>query len=82
MVLQNVPTLRHLLLDAAFCGNKKSYTSSDEPLTNDDLDQIAKKLDLGRWNLFGAVYVGIPKYEETIYRLLKLGTDHKQFARS
>lgn len=34
MVLQNVPTLRHILLDAAVSGTKKSYTDSDEPLTD------------------------------------------------
>ncbi|KAF8866568.1 putative D-lactate dehydrogenase [Acephala macrosclerotiorum] len=56
MVLQNVPTLRHILLDAAVYGNKKSYSSSDKPLTDEELDEIAKKLDLGRWNFYGAVY--------------------------
>lgn len=56
MVLQNVPTLRHILLDAAVSGNKKSYSDSDGPLTDDDLDAIAKKLKLGRWNFYGAVY--------------------------
>jgi len=56
MVLQNVPTLRHILLDAAVSGNKKSYHDSDKPLTEDELDAIAKKLKLGRWNFYGAVY--------------------------
>lgn len=56
MVLQNVPTLRHILLDAAVNGNKKSYTLKDEPLNDEDLDAIAKKLKLGRWNFYGAVY--------------------------
>jgi len=56
MVLQNVPTLRHILLDAAYSGNKKSYTDKDEPLNDEELDAIAKKLKLGRWNFYGAVY--------------------------
>jgi hypothetical protein len=56
MVLQNVPTLRHILLDAAVSGNKKSYTDKDEPLNDEELDAIAKKLKLGRWNFYGAVY--------------------------
>lgn len=56
MVLQNVPTLRHILLDAAIHGDKKSYTSSGKPLNDQELDAIAKKLDLGRWNFYGAVY--------------------------
>jgi hypothetical protein len=57
MVIQNVPTLRHILLDAAVYGDKKSYTSSDKPLNDEELDEIAKKLDLGRWNFYGAAYV-------------------------
>lgn len=56
MVLQNVPTLRHILLDAAVSGTKKSYTDSDEPLTDAELDAIAAKLKLGRWNFYGALY--------------------------
>ncbi|KAK5009516.1 hypothetical protein LTR28_000641 [Elasticomyces elasticus] len=56
MVLQNVPTLRHILLDAAVHGPKSSYTAKSEPLDDADLDEIAKKLDLGRWNFYGAVY--------------------------
>jgi hypothetical protein len=56
MVLQNVPTLRHILLDAAVSGNKKSYTDKDDPLNDEELDIIAKKLKLGRWNFYGAVY--------------------------
>ncbi|KAL2357370.1 vanillyl-alcohol oxidase [Cryomyces antarcticus] len=56
MVLQNVPTLRHILLDAAVHGSKASYTTKSEPLNDADLDEIAKKLDLGRWNFYGAVY--------------------------
>jgi hypothetical protein len=56
MVLQNVPTFRHILLDAAVYGPKSSYTSKTEPLNDEDLDEIAAKLDLGRWNFYGAVY--------------------------
>ncbi|KAE9979429.1 hypothetical protein EG327_007034 [Venturia inaequalis] len=56
MVLQNVPTLRHILLDAAVAGNKASYTDKNGPLNDQEIDAIAKKLDLGRWNFYGAVY--------------------------
>jgi hypothetical protein len=56
MVLQNVPTLRHILLDAAVDGPKKSYSNSDGPLTDEKLDEIAKKKKLGRWNFYGALY--------------------------
>jgi hypothetical protein len=56
MVLQNVPTLRHILLDAAVDGPKESYSNSDAPLTDEELDEIAKKKKLGRWNFYGALY--------------------------
>ena len=56
MVLQNVSTFRHVLLDAAVYGPKSSYNSSERPLTDEKLDKIAAKLSLGRWNFDGAVY--------------------------
>ncbi|OGE53462.1 hypothetical protein PENARI_c007G11079 [Penicillium arizonense] len=56
MVLQNVPTIRHILLDAAVLGSKASYTSTQGPLGDEELDAIAKKLNLGRWNFYGALY--------------------------
>ena len=37
-------------------GNRKSYIDSKNPLTDDEMDAIAKKLSLGRWNFYGAVY--------------------------
>lgn len=42
--------------DQCMQGNRKSYTNSDKPLTDDEMDAIAKKLNLGRWNFYGAVY--------------------------
>jgi hypothetical protein len=59
MVLQNVPSIRHILLDAAVLGSKASYTSTEGPLGDEELDAIAKKLNLGRWNFYGALYVNI-----------------------
>ncbi|KAK4498042.1 hypothetical protein PRZ48_010698 [Zasmidium cellare] len=56
MVLQNVPTIRHVLLDAAVMGSRSKYTNSDKPLNDEEIDAIAKKLNLGRWNFYGAVY--------------------------
>ncbi|KAL5331845.1 hypothetical protein ACEPPN_001384 [Leptodophora sp. 'Broadleaf-Isolate-01'] len=57
MVLQNVPTLRHILLDAAVHNPKSHYTSNiNQPLSDSELDAIAAKLDLGRWNFYGALY--------------------------
>ncbi|KAK7216360.1 hypothetical protein V2G26_004363 [Clonostachys chloroleuca] len=56
MVLQNVPTLRSLSMDAAVHHPKSYYTDSDAALTDAQLDKIAKDLDLGRWNFYGALY--------------------------
>lgn len=57
MILQNVPTIRHILLDAGVMGSKADYTTTKSPLDDEELDQIAKKLNLGRWNFYGALYV-------------------------
>ena len=59
MVLQNVPTIRHILLDASVMGPKTHYTSSANPIDDEGLDVIAKKLNLGRWNFYGALYVSV-----------------------
>ncbi|ETN44584.1 uncharacterized protein HMPREF1541_10254 [Cyphellophora europaea CBS 101466] len=56
MVLQNVPTLRHILMDAACMGDRASYSNSANPLNDEELDAIAEKLNLGRWNFYGALY--------------------------
>jgi hypothetical protein len=57
MVMQNVPTIRHILLDAAVMNPKSHYTANiDKPLDDHELDEIAKKLNLGRWNFYGALY--------------------------
>ncbi len=70
MVLQNVPTLRHILLDAAVMGDRKSYTSSDKPLTDEEMDAIAEKLGLGRWNFYGALY-GPPPVRDVLWSVIK-----------
>ncbi|PSS27642.1 hypothetical protein M430DRAFT_91627 [Amorphotheca resinae ATCC 22711] len=70
MVLQNVPTLRSILMDAAVHGNKKSFSNSDKPLTDAELDEIAKKLDLGRWNFYGALY-GPEPIREALWSIIK-----------
>ncbi|KAL4791195.1 hypothetical protein BDV19DRAFT_401498 [Aspergillus venezuelensis] len=57
MILQNVPTLRPTLVDAAVLGPKSSYTSDiHTPLKEGIIDKIAKKLNLGRWSFYGALY--------------------------
>lgn len=53
MVIMNVPSIRHILLDAAVLGPKKSYKDVNRPLVEEELVQIQKKLGLGRWNFYG-----------------------------
>ncbi|KAF1981167.1 vanillyl alcohol oxidase [Aulographum hederae CBS 113979] len=70
MVIQNVPTFRHILLDAAVHGPKSSYTSSKAPITEEEMDQIAEKLDLGRWNFYGALY-GPQPIRDVVWQVIK-----------
>ncbi|KAF4306583.1 FAD-linked oxidase [Botryosphaeria dothidea] len=56
MVLQNVPSIRHILLDAAVINPKKAYKDVDRPLTEEELVEIQNQLGLGRWNFYGALY--------------------------
>ncbi|KAK5091274.1 hypothetical protein LTR05_001456 [Lithohypha guttulata] len=70
MILQNVPTLRHVLLDAAVMGDRKTYTSSTKPLTDPEIDAIAEKLNLGRWNFYGALY-GPPPVRDVMWQVVK-----------
>lgn len=73
MVLQNVPTLRNILLDAAVMGTKKDYFPDkpvNEPLTDVELDELAAKHNLGRWNFYGAVY-GPPPIQEAMLGVIK-----------
>lgn len=72
-IIQNVPTLRHVLLDAAVMGSKKDYFPDkppSRPLTDDELDQLAAKHGLGRWNFYGAVY-GPPPIAEAFLTAIK-----------
>ncbi|EXJ73483.1 vanillyl-alcohol oxidase [Cladophialophora psammophila CBS 110553] len=70
MVLQNVPTIRHILLDAAVVGDRKAYSDSDKPLTDAEMDAIAKKLNLGRWNFYGALYGPAP-IRDALWQIVK-----------
>lgn len=58
MILQNAASLRHITLDASHYHPRTEYTTSplDVPLTEEELDNAAKKNDLGRWVYLGAVY--------------------------
>ncbi|KAF2459480.1 hypothetical protein BDY21DRAFT_338358 [Lineolata rhizophorae] len=56
MVIQNSPTIRNTLLDAATYGPKSDYTTSEKPLQDSEIDEIANKIKVGRWSLYGAMY--------------------------
>jgi len=51
-----VPVTRTCNRSQLFQGNREKYTDSKYPLTDNELDDIAKKLNLGRWNFYGALY--------------------------
>ncbi|KAL1616436.1 hypothetical protein SLS56_011410 [Neofusicoccum ribis] len=70
MVMQNVPSLRYVLLDAGFSGQKSDYTSSKEPIDDAGVDAIAKKLNLGHWNFYGALY-GPEEIRNAHWKLIK-----------
>ncbi|TQB69055.1 hypothetical protein MPDQ_002383 [Monascus purpureus] len=70
MVLQNVTTIRSILMDAACLGTKTEYTSSTEPIDEAGLDAIAKELNLGRWNFYRALY-GPKEYRDVLWKIIK-----------
>lgn len=56
MVIQNAPTIRNTLLDAAVYAPKTHYTPSSDVLKDSEIDDIAKDIGVGRWNVYGAMY--------------------------
>ncbi|RDL31451.1 uncharacterized protein BP5553_09660 [Venustampulla echinocandica] len=52
----NAPTIRNTLIDAAVYAQKAEYSLSKEVLTETEVDEIAKKIGVGRWNIYGALY--------------------------
>lgn len=69
-ILPNVPTIRYITLDAAVLGHKKQYVSYEGPITEEDKRAIEKKLQLGRWNFYGAVY-GPPVIRDAMLSVVK-----------
>ncbi|KAF4311966.1 FAD-linked oxidase [Botryosphaeria dothidea] len=70
MIMQNVPSLRYVLLDAGFHGHRSDYTSSKDPIDEVGVDAIGKKLNLGRWNFYGALY-GPEEIRNAHWKLIK-----------
>jgi hypothetical protein len=57
--------MRSILLDAAVYHPKQCYVykyglDPNKTISDADQDRIAKDLDLGRWNFYGALYVSSP----------------------
>jgi len=55
-MVQNAPTIRNTLIDAAVLAPKAKYTSKTGVLNDEDIDKIAKEIGVGRWNVYGAMY--------------------------
>ncbi|KAH6685763.1 hypothetical protein F5X68DRAFT_222685 [Plectosphaerella plurivora] len=55
-IIMNAPTIRNTLIDAAVYGPKSGYTSNKGFLSSPEVDTIAKKIGVGRWNIYGAMY--------------------------
>jgi hypothetical protein len=70
--LQNAASLRHISLDAAHYHPRTKYTDGglDVPLTEAQLDEAAKVVNLGRWVYIGAVY-GPPPVREALFGVIK-----------
>ena len=63
MVIQNAPTIRNTLIDAAVYAPKSHYTTSKGILKDSEIDRIAKDIGVGRWNVYGAMYGPKPMRE-------------------
>lgn len=61
MVIQNAPTIRHVLLDAACLKAKKDWIGdTDRLVTEEDEYKVAEELNIGYWNFYGALYGPLP----------------------
>ncbi len=55
-IIQNAPTLRNVLLDAAGNIKRKDYYSGEGAIPDSILKKIMKDQQLGYWNFYGALY--------------------------
>ncbi|OGM39706.1 hypothetical protein ABOM_011696 [Aspergillus bombycis] len=55
-VIQNTPKPDNVLVSAALQSHHAGYINSNTPLTDPRLDEVVKKLRVGRWNLYRAMY--------------------------
>lgn len=70
MVIQNAPTIRHVLLDAACMKTKSEWLNGeDRLLTEEDEYKIAEELDIGYWGFYGALY-GPPPMQDMLWHVI------------
>lgn len=57
MVIQNAPTIRHVLLDAACIKSKAGWVGADHdaPLDDAEIKDIAKQMNLGAWGFYASI---------------------------
>jgi 4-cresol dehydrogenase (hydroxylating) len=70
MVIQNAPTLRSVLLDAATIATKKSYYGGKGPVPPGVIRTIMEDQDLGMWNFYGALY-GPPPMMDMLWGIIR-----------
>jgi len=63
--VEGVPCILNTLLLASTMGQRSEHSTADpsRPLTDSDIDEIAQRLDLGRWHLRLALYGDEPVVE-------------------
>lgn len=70
MVIQNAPTIRHVLLDAACLKSKKEWIGDEDRLiTEEEEYKIAEEMGIGYWNFYGATY-GPPPMQEMLLSVI------------
>jgi 4-cresol dehydrogenase (hydroxylating) flavoprotein subunit len=70
MVVQNVPSVRHVLLDAATIEPKTRYHDGKGPVPDSVIREIMADQDLGFWNFYGALY-GPPPIIDAFYGVIR-----------
>lgn len=69
-VIQNGPTIRHVLLDAATVRPKSYYYAKKGPVPPSVIKEIQRDQDLGFWNFYGALY-GPPPLIEASWSMIQ-----------
>lgn len=70
MVIPNGAVVAHALYDGAVQVSRAKYHSGKGPMPESAVRKIASDLDLGMWNLYGALY-GLPDNVELIWTMVR-----------